>query len=785
MKKILFAFAILLHASLSAQGNPHYPDIYERFSSYSELPREVAYVHLNKSTYIKGEQLCYKAYVYDKDKKQPSQETKNLYCILVDEKGKIMKKHLIRIEQGVGSGIMEIDSLITSGKYRFRAYTNWMRNFSEPNYYEQEIQVLDPDAVKPDLDTAKSGTVDAQFLPEGGHAVAGLEVVYGAIVRDSRGFGIPFLEGVVTDEQEIFISNFKLNAMGIGRFGFPTQPGRRYFASFTHKEETYKIPLGVMESRGIALKLQDLEDQVGLIFNARFSDQSHLEVPYLITVHDGKNLKALDLNFEGKDRVVRLLPKKDLFKGMNIITLFNPQGKPILERLYFNQQNIPLKSVVAHEVKKQGDSLLIQLKVPGALAGQWNSMSVSALPSNTISYGGHHNLPSYHLLRPYIRGSVENAAYYFLDPSPKKAFELDNLLITQGWSSYDWNTVFNKPPNYLFDFEKGITYKVNINYKKGDQFYIFPTSNHTSQLLSMEEGRQDFSVDQFFPVEDEKLGIGEIKKGGMNPAKVFIQFKPTSIPEFNDLSYPLLGNKITTQNEAVNAAVISFDNVEKLQQLDEVLVIKDRTKTRLERLNERTFGSVDIFEDDDVRRNMTLSAYLSGQGFITRSTNGNFFIEARNPNSPNNATPMIYLDGTPLGDFSVLWQFRMDIVDYVEINRSGIGGGLMGGGGIIKIVTDPYRRMFGGASETSFTQYEIPLAFEAQKRFYNPIYSSTNSGFFLKYGTVDWQPDLRLETDGFVTIKVKDYGVSDIKLFLEGVVNNSEYVSGIIDLRLD
>lgn len=541
-----------------------------------------------------------------------------------------------------------------------------------------------------------------------------------------------------------------------------------------------------MESRGITLKLQDLENQVGLIFNARFSDRSHLEVPYLITVHDGKNLKALDLNFEGKDRVVRLLPKEDLFKGMNIITLFNPQGKPILERLYFNHQNIPLKSVVAHEFKKQGDSLLIQLKVPGALAGQWNSMSVSALPSNTTSYGGHHNLPSYHLLRPYIRGSVENAAYYFLDPSPKKAFELDNLLITQGWSSYDWNTVFNKPPFYRFDFEKGLSYKVNLNTKESTQFYVFPTINHTSQLLNLDEGRQDFIVDEFFPVSREKLGIGDISaKNGMSPAKVFIQFKPSIIPEYNGLSFPVLGNRSGIDNDPLSMDMISFENIETVQKLEEVTVTKDRKRTRLDALKNRSFGSIDIFEDDDVRRNMTLSTYLSGKGYITRSFNGNFFIEARNPNSPNNATPMIYLDGTPLGDFSVLWQFRMDIVDYVEINRSGIGGGLMGGGGIIKIVTDPNRRMVGSASETSFTQYEIPLAFETQKRFYNPIYSSTNSSFFLKYGTVDWQPDLRLERDGFVSIKVKDYGVSNIKLFLEGVVNNSEYVSDVIDLRLD
>ena len=127
----------------------------------------------------------------------------------------------------------------------------------------------------------------------------------------------------------------------------------------------------------------------------------------------------------------------------------------------------------------------------------------------------------------------------------------------------------------------------------------------------------------------------------------------------------------------------------------------------------------------------------------------------------------------------------MDIVDYVEINRSGMGAGLMGGGGVIRIVTDPVRRTFGNGSRSHYTPYEIPLAFETQKRFYNPTYSSYTSGFFLKYGTIDWQPEVALEKDGMVTLKIKDHGVRDLKLFLEGVVNGSDYVSDVIDIRLD
>ncbi len=785
MKKIILVIALSFHAFLLGQGNPHFSEISDRFETYSELPREVVYVHLNKSTYIKGEQLGFKAYVFDKDQRLPSLETNNLYCVVVSDAGEMISKQLIRIDQGVGSGLIKVDSLFSSGTYRFRAYTNWMRNFSEPNYFEQQIRILDPETDVTDSEVQTNPKVDAQFLPEGGHAVAGLDIVYGAIVKDQNGFGIPLLEGTVMDEQDTFVTNFKLNAMGIGRFGFPAQSGKQYFVHFTHDDKAYKIPLGAMKAEGIVMKLQELRNQVGLIFSAKFRDEQFLKGPYLLTIHNGDALRALDLSFDGKEKLIRVIPKEDLFPGVNVFTLFNSKGQPILERLYFNQNNIPIISSLPYEVTNNRDSLEIEIKIRDVNPGQWNSLSLSVLPGNTISYKGHYNLPAYHLLRPYLKGTVENAAYYFRDPSPKKAFELDNLLITQGWSSYDWNTIFNKPPGYLFDFEKGLSYRVQLNQKQESQFYIFPTRNHTSQLLKLDEDKQDFGVDQFFPLEDEKLGISEIsKKGGLVPPKVFIQFKPSAVPEFTMASFPVLGNNTSMASEQKDIPILSFESLENVQQLDEVLVIQDRTQTRLERLKNRTTGKVDLFEEDDPRRNQFLGSYLNSRGFIVNEYAGDFFITARNPNSPNNAQPIIYLDGVLLNDFNILFNFRLDIVDYIEINPSGVGGGMLGGGGIIKIVTDPYRRS-SQVSAKAFTPYPIPLTFQGKKRFYNPVYSSYSSGFFQKYGTIDWLPELQLNEDGSLGVKIKNHGLSDIKFFLEGVVNGSEYVSDVIAISPD
>ncbi|MBT8221599.1 MAG: hypothetical protein KJN96_00380 [Eudoraea sp.] len=784
MKKIAFVFVLLLQTAVFGQ-NQNYEKIAEAFEVYSELPREIVFVHLNKSTYIKGEQIGFKAYVFDKDNKKPSIETKNLYCTLVDDNGEIVKKQLIMVNQGVGSGIMELDSLITANTYRFRAYTNWMRNFSEPNYFEQEIRVLDPEKGEPNPPTNTPDTVDAQFLPEGGHAVAGLEAVYGAIIKDQNGLGIPFLQATVVNEQDKFVTNFKVNAMGIGRFAIQTSPGTRYFVKFSHKEKAYRLPLETMEAEGIVIKLQDLRNKLGLIFNAKFKDNRHLDVPYLLTFHDGNSLKSLELSFNGNNESIVILPKEDLYKGMNTFTLFNPEGKPILERLYFNRGGVTIHSDLEHLLSRDADSLLVTLDLPDVSAEKWNSLSVSVLPGNTISYGSQENLPSYHLLKPYVKGLVENAAYYFRGNSPKKAFELDNLLITQGWSSYDWNAIFTKPPKYLFDFEKGLSFKVTLNTKEESQFYIFPTQYYPLQLLELDAEKFEFSSDLFFPLENETLRISEMGKDGkLSPPKIFVQFKPSAVPELKSNTVAVFPNKPAGQDSDLNSSMISFQNLEKMQQLDEVLLIQDRTNTRLERLRNSSQGKVDLFTESDPRRSQFLGNYLNSRGYVVNESAGIFSIVARNPNSPNNARPNIYLDGVLLVDFSILYRYQMDIVDYIEINPSGVGGGLMGGGGIIKIVTNPFLRQERELGEF-YKNYDIPLSFSAKKRFYNPAYSSYSNAFFFKYGTIDWQSDISLTKEGEITFKIKDYGVSDIKLYLEGVVNESEYVSDIIELRLD
>ena len=89
---MILASLFLLTPCIRAQEKTNVLDrILSDFSAYSALPREVVYVHLNKTVYIKGEDIGFKAYVLDKDHKRPSQETRNLYCVVADSNDRVVK----------------------------------------------------------------------------------------------------------------------------------------------------------------------------------------------------------------------------------------------------------------------------------------------------------------------------------------------------------------------------------------------------------------------------------------------------------------------------------------------------------------------------------------------------------------------------------------------------------------------------------------------------------------------------------------------------------------------
>ncbi len=754
------------------------------FNDYTKIPREVAYVHLNKSIYLKGETLAFSAYVFDKNNKTLSNLTTNLYCTISDKNNVAIKQALIRVENGIASGQFFVDSLFTSGNYTFKAYTNWMRNFNERNFYSQSIEIIDTDLTSELKTKTISNVVDAQFLPEGGHIIANTENSIGVVFKDSLGFGIPLVEGKIVNDQGVEITTFKTNEFGIGKFSYIPKSDIVYKAQFNVNNKNQEQTLGFAKPKGINLKLTDLGTKIALTFNTNAATLPELKTKaYTLTFHDGKSIKAVNITFDESTQVSKVVDYDDLFKGMNVITLFDDHQNPILERLFFKYDGFNFLKTGTITSKKDMDSINIQLPIIGANPSKFSSFSISVLPNGSKSYNQQHNIASYSLLQPYVKGFVENAAYYFTDIDRKKKYYLDNLLLTQGWSSYDWDYLFTNVPKNLYGFETGITINATVNRRNTGQFLVYPTRKSKSNLLALDADEKTFQRTEFFPYEDDKLKIGEILKNGkVEKPSVYLQFNPSKIPAFN-LNFEVLKPKGKTLMEYSDSETFK-PAWEKVEELDEVVITTEKEATRLEKLKKNSYGNIDIFDDAKRQQFFDIASYLSAKGFRVTSNGADLSIINTSSPTPNNRVPLVYLDQVLLSDFNILLNYQMNNVDYIIIDKNGFGEGIRGSAGVIKIYTDPSVSLYKLYGK-SYQEFDVPLTFSEKKRFYTPVYTSYSSSFFRDFGVIGWISNVSLSSNGKLSFNVFDTQNSTIDLYIEGTTEDGSFMSELKTITIN
>lgn len=778
--KSFFFFFILITIFSNAQDAE---EILDNYSDYTEAPREIAYVHLNKSTYVAGEMLGFTAYVFDKYVKEPSKMTKNLYCTISNKDGEVIKKKLLKVENGVVSNVFDIDSLLSTGIFTFKAYTNWMRNFDESNHFQQTFKVIDADnldEIKPV--SPKDIQVDLQLLGEGGHIFYNVSNVIGIVVKNQFGLGIKNAEGKIIDENENIISNFRLNDVGLAKVMLKPEINTKYYVELNANGGLIKEEITGIKAVGMAMSLNKLGTNVvvKLEANPLFYQQFGTDV-FKIALHDGGDMQVLEFQLNEKGQIILSYPIKDLFTGMNIFTVFSKENKPLLERLYFNLEDINTTSIEDIKLTKLSDSLTVRGKLNNIDTSKFSNVSISILPSGTKSYNHHNNILSQTYIQPYVNGVIENASQYFKN-TRESNYNLDLLLLTQGWSSYNWSSIFNYNNVFVHPFERGIDAVANINGENPGTYVLYPLEASSSQLFELKETDSEFTAKTLFPNEDDLFRIGFIdtkKKGFRKKPSIYPQFYPSKFPDF-ELKYNTAQEIFTSTIK--NSSEIELDKSwNESEQLDEVVVKTSKEYTRAEKLASKAIHSkVNIIDEYTKLRNLRLDLYIQRLGFNTQYDYFSGKLSITNPRvNWGTNVPLVYLNDGLLttssnSDFGLLSFIYMADVDYIEYEHYGVGGGIRGQAGFIKVYTLPNYK--NGAKNDNVQTYDVPLRFNTDKTFYVSKYRYYNTTFYKEYGTIDWIPNLKINKDGSFDIKLLNTK-NDFTLFVEGTLNDGTFIS--------
>ena len=447
MKKFIGAAALASLFALTGAAQQADP-VKSSFERYSQNAlQEKVFAHTDKSAYLTGEILWFKLYVVDATGHKPVDLSKVAYVDVLDNNSVPVLQTKVELINGSGSGSVYIPVTVANGSYKLRAYTNWMKNFSPDYYFEKAITIINPQIV-PGAIAGAGPAFDIQFFPEGGNLLNGIATRIGfkAVGKDGR--GIDFTGAIVNQKNDTLLK-FKPLQFGMGSFTLTPDAASSYKAIIRSGQAApVVVALPSAGSQGYALQMADQGSQ--LMINVKTLNEDSNEGIYLF-VHTGQLVKVAKYVSLNNGSATFKIDKSDLDQGISHLTLFNSNHRPVAERLYFKRPTNLLNVEAATDQQQYAS----RKKVSVSLSAKDNAgklrvadLSVSVYRLDDFQTADESDIAAYFWLNSDLKGRIESPGYYLQENAAEAA---DNLMLTQGWSRFQWSEVLgNKPPVFSY-----------------------------------------------------------------------------------------------------------------------------------------------------------------------------------------------------------------------------------------------------------------------------------------------------------------------------------------------
>ncbi len=762
--------ALAMFWSFTTFQNAKHPillNIIQKFEDYfSRLPQQKVYLHFDKSNYRADETVWFKAYLVNAGNHKPDSSTNNLYAELINPSGYIVQSKLIRMTNGFGNGDFSFQDTIPEGVYKVRAFTNWMRNLGEDFFFEKEFYVSNPDfssyVTREELqiikrekrkNLKKESRVDVQFLPEGGHLLAGIENKIGFKALNELGQGLP-VSGFVFDSKGNEVIEIKSSDLGMGSFRFTPLAKEKYSAVLKagdDKELKIKLPEAI--AMGVTISVtHEVRDVVRIkVLNNFASGQFPANTAYYLLAHvRGEILYSHE--FDLKNPVTEVDVNTSKFpSGIVHFSLFNMYSQAVSERLIFvnNQDQLRMNIEPSVNITSSREDLTLHLKVTdkNGIPVKGN-FSVSI--ANSEDSQNENSILSELLLNSDLRGRIEQPDYYFSDQSPEKQKQLDDLMLTQGWTRISWTRVLSDtriPPKY--ENERGIV----ITGKITKEFFGIPLRDIKVTLSIMNEFNDVFTARsgekgkfRFESVDYQdtvSVTIEAVRASGRRNLLIFVDSKEDK--EDKDMQYQ------TLQNLKRHGTLNQYETPEDPYK-DDPLAEQNK---RLYRLHEEPSGGNVIIIDERTQNYSSVGQILEGRVAGVMVTGNKVNIRGIN-SLYGNTDPLFLVDGIPVdADYALSMNpYDVERIEVLKGPETAIYGS-RGANGVIAIYTKRGKFMKKGILEFKMLGYHTP------KEYYNPKYEYRADDIFEDDRiTILWMPYFITDSEG---VGKTSFHTSDVK----------------------
>lgn len=766
-------------------------NIQQQFEKISAQPaQEKLYVHTDKNFYLAGEIIWFKIYYVDGTTHRPFNLSKVAYVEIVDKGQKPVAQAKIAITGKGGSGSFYLPLTLNSDNYTIRAYTHWMKNSGASYFFRKLISIVN--TIKPPVEPILQDSIRviANFFPEGGNMVQGIETKVAFHITDQNGKSVD-ARGIITDDLGDTIQNFSSYKFGIGNFLFRPLPARTYKATvLLAAGQSFTRSLPVAYDHGYVMNIMDNKDgrfKIRIQAKGKETGQRGEKV-FLVahTRHDLKNAETGYVNYEND--LVLYIDKTKLGGGVTHLTLFNTNQQPVCERLVFTQPAIPIATTIKSDRTAYEKRQKVDLSISSSINGQPiqnTNFSVAVVHIDSLQSFVGEDIRSWFWLSSDVKGYIESPAFYFSgDADVDDA--LDNLLLTQGWRRFRRD---NSPspalsfvPKFIPEYRGHlITAKVtNINSGKAaigvECFLSFSGTPYGFYIT-----RTDSLGMAYFDVKDY-YGPGEIivqaghEAGNLYRADILTPFSE----EYHSDKLPYLPLP-KRKEKSLAAKSISM-------QTQNIYVVDSIRRFAPPTLSDTFpfFGKAEYtYRLDDYKRFTTmeevLREYVMPINVVLR--NGKLYMsmydEILKTVSPDQL--LVLLDGVPLMDFNSIFSYDPLKVKKLDVIPRRYQMGESSFKGIASFET--YDGKFDGfelSPRLIAVDYE---GLQLQREFYSPVYESASQrerripDF---RSTLFWTPDVPVDKEGKASLQ---FYTSDqdgqFLILLQGLNGNGAPVSAV------
>ncbi len=769
---------------------------------------EKAYLHFDKPYYAAGDSMYFKAYVTTGEKHELSNQSRVLHVDLINTNAKIDQSIKLQLDSGIAWGDFALPDSLPKGDYRVRAYTQWMLNEGDGNYFDRTVSIGSASINRvPESGGSRLNTplakADLQFFPEGGNLVSGLRTKVAFKAIGSNGLGVD-VKGEIVDDQNQIITTFSPAHLGMGYFTFEPEEGKSYKARLTYADgEKSTADLPAAAAKGIVLSINNdsiPKATVTIIANKAYYLENQGKY-YSLVIYSGGIATTVPCELDSAVITLDIL-KRRLQTGVASVTLFSPEGEPLCERLFFvqnyDQLNVQVNSDKAVYAKKEKVNIKLNVKTRADKASIGHfSVSVTDESKVPVDENDEQTILTDLLLTSDLKGYVEQPNYYFRNITDKKASsDLDLVMLTHGFRRFEWKKLLNDGyPPVTNQPEKGIEIAGIARNAFGKPLVngtvtLIP-ANGGPLLMQQTDDKGNFNFSNLAFTDSAKFVLQAANAKGKNSTTIVYNKEksgsaiiPVRALQSDTLNRPkavYLENSLKQHDQAVQdgrASGLMLKEVKVRQSKKHIIDTNYRSSSLLGPGHADQVMRRKELEQIGGQLSTSLDGRLRGVYFAGQSGHKVAYLTA-------GSGPMaVFVDGVKQQDeragnkttpFSID-NINPDMIETVEVLKYGSASiyGLDGGNGVLVITT----RQGGQDPQDIQAVGILPITvagFYKAREFYSPKYDHPNDS--LKRAdlrsTIFWKPEIVTDKDGNASF---DYynadGAGIYRVVVEGIDNN-------------